>query len=151
MGLDHRRGIKDQNEPGLVTLARSFVLNIAPPNWQSLPPSTHTKVDQLICRTGLCLVWVPEADVIMRLLRTPSKEARDDLLLDSASLILDSINARLDEVTHPELAGSRETAREAVEAYHSGFIAPSQTAAAAVISGVIEEHYGFNFGPPTDF
>ncbi|HET6571927.1 MAG TPA: hypothetical protein VFG58_10625 [Solirubrobacterales bacterium] len=138
---------EDKSEPGLVTLVRSFVLNVAPPNWQSLPPSAHTEVDQLICRTGICLVWVPEADVIMRLLRALSKEARDDLLLDSAPLILDSITARLDEVAHVELTGLGELAREAVEAYRSGFIAPSQTAAAAVVSGVIEEHYGFKFGP----
>ena len=133
-------------EPDLLTLGRSFMFTVAPPNWQSLPPDAHFRADRLICETGLCLIWVPEADVIVSLLRAPDKDARDDVLLVNGSRILDSAATRVDQVTHPELAGLRSLAIEAVEAYRSGFFASSQALAAAIVTGVIEDHYGFTFG-----
>jgi hypothetical protein len=140
---DQRR--QETDESGLLTLGRSFLLNIAPPNWQSLPAGAHVQVDRLICQTGLCLVWVPDAEVIVGLIRAPDKESRDEVLLTSAERILDSVLARTDEVNHPELAGLRELAVEAVETHRSGFFAASQTLAAAILTGVIEDHYGFRF------
>lgn len=136
---------QESDEPGLLALGRSFLLNIAPPNWQSLPTGAHVQVDRLICETGLCLVWVPDAEVIVGLIRAPDKESRDEVLLTSADRILDSVLARTDEVNHPELAGLRELAVEAVETHRSGFFAASQTLAAAILTGVIEDHYGFRF------
>jgi hypothetical protein len=141
----HDQRHQETDEPGLLTLGRSFLLNIAPPNWQSLPAGAHVQVDRLICETGLCLVWVPEAEVIVGLIRASGKGSRDEVLLTSADRILDSVIARTDQVNHPELAGLRELAVEAVETHRSGFFAASQTLAAAILTGVIEDHYGFRF------
>jgi hypothetical protein len=141
----HDQRHQETDEPGLLTLGRSFLLNIAPPNWQSLPAGAHVQVDRLICETGLCLVWVPDAEVIVGLIRASGKGSRDEVLLTSADRILDSVIARTDQVNHPELAGLRELAVEAVETHRSGFFAASQTLAAAILTGVIEDHYGFRF------
>jgi hypothetical protein len=132
-------------EPGLLTLGRSLLLSVAPPNWQSLPIGTHERVDHLICETGICLVWVPEANVIVRLLDAPTRNSRVEVLLDESTRILDSIAARLDEVTHPEAVELRALAIEAVEVHRSGYFAASQALAASIITAVIEKHYGFKF------
>jgi hypothetical protein len=135
----------DIDEPGLLTLGRSFLFTVAPPNWQSLPPDVHLQADLLICETGLCLVWAPDSDVISRLAKAPDKDSRDEVLRVNANRILDSIGTTLAEVTRPELAGLRDLAVEAVEAHRSGYFAASQTLAAAIVTAVVEDHYGFKF------
>jgi hypothetical protein len=136
---------EDVDEPGFLTLGRSFLFTVAPPNWQLLPPDVHGQADRLIRETGLCLVWTPDADVISRLAKAPDKHARDEVLLLHSNRILNSVAARMEEVTRAELERLRDMAVEAVEAHRSGYFAASQTLSAAIVTAVIEDHYGFKF------
>jgi hypothetical protein len=130
----------------LLSLMRSFVLNFAPPNWYSLPPEFVARADRLVCKTGLCMIWVPGPEVVAKLLQAPDKATRDAVLVDCRAEILDSLDARLAEVMHPELAGLRALAAEAAQAARFGVPAAAQALAAAVISGIVNDHYGLSFG-----
>jgi hypothetical protein len=81
-----------------------------------------------------------------KLLQAPDKAARDAALIDCKAEIIDSIDARLAEVMHPELAGLGALAAEATQAARVGVPAAAQALAAAVISAVVNDHYGFSFG-----
>lgn len=130
----------------LLSLMRSFMVNFAPPNWHSLPAGSVTRADHLVCETGLCVIWVPGPEVVAKLLQAPDKAARDKVFINCRVEILDSVDARLAEVMHPELAGLRALAVEAVQAARAGVPAAAQALAAAVISAVVNDHYGFSFG-----
>jgi hypothetical protein len=130
----------------LLSLVRSFMLNFAPPNWCSLPPESVSRADRLVCESGLCLIWVPGQEVVAKLLQAPDKVARDAVLVDCKAEILDSVDARLAEVMHPELAGLRALAAEAAQAARVDVPSAAQALAAAVISAVVNDHYGFSFG-----
>jgi len=130
----------------LLSLMRSFMLSFAPPNWCSLSPESVARADRVVCETGLCLIWVPSPDAVAKLLEAPDKAARDAVLVDCKPEILDSIDRRLDEVAHSELAGLRALAAEAAQAARVGVPAAAQALAAAVISAIVNDHYGFSFG-----
>jgi hypothetical protein len=88
----------------------------------------------------------PGPEVVAKLLEAPNKAARDAVLIDYNDEILDSIEARLVEVMHPELAGLQRLAAEAAKAARLGVPSPAQALAAAVISAIVHDHYGFSFG-----
>jgi len=135
-----------QPQDGLLGLLRTFFLGVAPPNWQALPVGMNLQADKLICETGLCLVWVPEADVIAELVDSTDKHDRDAVLVRNTDPILDSIERVLTEVAHPQLGLLRESALEAVDTARAGFFGASQTLSATILTAVLEEHYGFTFG-----
>ena len=137
---------EDEEGLSLLSLMRSFMVNFAPPNWHSLPFGSVTRADHLVCESGLCLIWVPGPEVVAKLLQAPDKVARDTVLVNCRAEILDSIDARLAEVSHTELAELRALAAEAVQAARVGIPAAAQALAAAVLSAVVNDHYGFSFG-----
>lgn len=133
-------------EQGLLGLLRAFFLGVAPPNWQALPAGMCPKADELMSETGICLVWVPEADVIVQLVGASGKDERDAVLVRNSDRILASVERVLAEVAHPRLRFLRESAIEAVHAARAGYFGASQALSAAILTGVLEEHYGFSFG-----
>jgi hypothetical protein len=130
----------------LLSLMQSFMLNFAPPNWCTLSPGSLAEADRLVCETGICLIWVPGPEVVAKLVEAPNKATRGAVLIDCKSEILDSIDARLVEIVHPELAELRRLATEAAQAARLGSSSPAQALAAAVISAIVNDHYGFSFG-----
>lgn len=132
-------------EQGLLGLMRAFFLGVAPPNWQGLAAGMSFQADELMSETGLCLVWVPEADVIAELLGVPGKEDRDAVLVRNSDRILTSVERVVSEVAHPQLRLLRDSAIEAVHTARVGHFGASQTLSAAILTSVLEEHYGFSF------
>jgi hypothetical protein len=104
------------------------------------------KADELMSQTGLCLVWVPEADVIGQLVGASNKEERDAILVRNSSQILTSVERVVDEVAHPQLELLRESAIESVRSARAGYFGASQALSATILTGVLEEHYGLTFG-----
>jgi hypothetical protein len=133
-------------EQGLLGILRELFLGVAPPNWQGLPANMNFKADELMAQTGLCLVWVPEADVITQLIGASSKEERDAVLVRNSDQIFSAVERVVGEVAHPELRLLRGAAIEAVHTARAGCFGASQTLSAALLSSVLREHYGFSFG-----
>jgi hypothetical protein len=140
------RLLADTEGHSLLSLMQSFMLNLAPPNWCSLSPGSLAEADRLVCETGICLIWVPDPEVVAKLVEAPNKATRDAALVDYKDEILDSIDARLVEIMHPKLAELRRLAAESAQAARLGVPSPAQALAAAVISAIVNDHYGFSFG-----
>ena len=104
------------------------------------------KADTLMSETGLCLVWVPDADIVIKLVEAADRGDRDAILELNSDRILGSIEAAIEEVVHPQLRALRDTTAEAAQAARSGFFGASQTLSATVLTGILEDHYGFSFG-----
>ncbi|MBS1676387.1 MAG: hypothetical protein JST08_03275 [Actinobacteria bacterium] len=131
---------------GLLGLMRAFLFGVAPPNWQGLPAGLVREAEILVSETGLCLVWVPDASIVVQLVEAADREERNSILVLNSDRILDSIEATIEEVAHPELRLLRERIFEATQTARSGFFGASQTLSATVLTGVLEDHYGFSFG-----
>ncbi|MGE0065895.1 MAG: hypothetical protein AB7L18_13365 [Hyphomicrobiaceae bacterium] len=126
-------------------LLRSFVEGLVPRNWWPLTIGIQGQARRVTAETGICLVWVPPADVIEAIVCAKSKEDRDKVLLENAVEILDAVDVALSEATHPQLEITVAGARAALAVQRAGFSGPAQSHTASVLGEVIEGHYGFDF------
>jgi len=122
---------------------RSFLELILPANWIGLRAGVLEKAQQVMVETGVCLAWAPNAQVIEALVRAPDEATRDKELLRHATLILEDLEAVLAEVESPYLGELKEGLSQAVVAYRAGLPMPAQAMAAAIVTTVLEGHYGF--------
>lgn len=129
-----------------IDLLKSFMDGLLPRNWWQLTIGRHQHAVKVMAETGVCLVWVPPGEVVDTILRAANKKERDAVLLANSELILASIAEVLDEATHPQLTTNTAAAREALDAYRAGFPGPAQSHAATILSGVVEDHYGWKLG-----
>jgi hypothetical protein len=124
-------------------LAGSFLDQLLPVNWQTLRVGEPQEAQLFMEKAGVCLVWVPRAEVVQTLLVCADRPEREQALLDHAEVILADIEAALAAVSHPQIGELKESAIEAVAAFRGGHPRASQALSAAVISAILEDHYGF--------
>ncbi len=123
---------------------RSFVEGFVPRNWWPLTIGMQGQAQRMMAETGICLVWVPPAEVVEAIVCAKNKEDRDKILLANAEEILDAVELTLSEATHPQLEVTVAGARAALAAQRAGFGGPAQSHTASVLGEVIEGHYGFD-------
>jgi hypothetical protein len=117
--------LEDQMEPSEEAgappdLIRSFIQALVPCNWWDLSIGMRVQTQRFMAETGICLVWVPPAEVVQALISAKAKEERDEVLTANAALILDAVGQALSEATHPQLAVTESAAREALAAPAGG-------------------------------
>ncbi|MDP1721566.1 MAG: hypothetical protein Q8L08_11365 [Candidatus Nanopelagicaceae bacterium] len=86
-----------------------------PPNWSH--GIDTEELNSLIYRDGIPVVWVPPAYVLDKLIVEDSRQARIRVLLENANNVLDDCLRVLHEVISDELAGQRDLAICAVNAW----------------------------------
>lgn len=112
-----------------------------PPNW---PVETSwTTVVALIEETGWALVWVPDAEVVARILAIDESEARQAALVADSGKIIVSIRERMEEVEDEGLTYAAACVLEAANALDSGMERASQALSASVLTGLIQSVMGF--------
>jgi hypothetical protein len=122
---------------------RSFYELILPANWRTLRAAVLERAQRLMVETGLCLVWVPNAEVIEALVQAPNKAARDQELVHNADSILEDIEGAGEEVLSPHLADLKAGLAQGVDAFRLGLSMPAQAMSAAIVTTILEGHYGF--------
>lgn len=119
-----------------------------PTNWRELDPAEVDRAAGLMGDTGLCLAWVPRAELIRALLAAPDHEARCQILVANANEILADIEAVLLEVESEELAPIANAAEEAIRSARAGAPGPAQSHIASALGHVAHGYFGYdNFGP----
>jgi hypothetical protein len=136
-------GNRRQSSAEEVMAGRAIVDLFIPSNWRSLRIGVVNRAQLLMVETGICLAWVPGPDVIEALLRASNKEERDETLLTHTDSIVTAVEDVLAEVGHPGLTELTQGVLEAVAALDSGLPMASQAMSAAVITSVLQDHYGF--------
>lgn len=125
-------------------LLQSFVDAFVPRNWWPLRIGLHEHARKVMAESGICLIWVPPADVVEAIVRADCEEDRGKVLLASAAQILDSVDQALMEAEHPKLETTVAAAREALDAHRAGFTRAAQSLTASILGEVIEGHFGFD-------
>jgi hypothetical protein len=119
-----------------------------PANWRELDPAEVDRAAGLMGDTGLCLAWVPRAELIRALLAAPDHEARCQILVANGNEILADIEAVLLEVESEELAPIAGAAEEAIRSARAGAPGPAQSHVASALGHVAHGYFGYEgFGP----
>lgn len=119
-----------------------------PANWRELDAAEVDRAAGLMGDTGLCLAWVPQAELIRALLAAPDHEARCQILVANANEILADIEAVLLEVESEDLAPIADAAEEAIRSARAGAPGPAQSHVASALGHVAHSYFGYeNFGP----
>lgn len=119
-----------------------IVRAVLPPNWWQLTAAERQQAMSLVGSSAVCLIWVPRADVVRRLLATEDKAARDTALLAARAQILDDVEAILKQAHDPKLGAPIAAAREAVAAERAGMHHAAQALCGSIVSDVLAKHYG---------
>jgi hypothetical protein len=130
-----------EGEVGLGATERVF-RRVFPPNWFELSIGAQTIARTRMVETGVCLAWVPRADVVYAFIAAKGKAERDAVLVEHAAAILDDADRVLAEVTHPRLASLRDVASEGLRSYRVGVKRAAQALSAAAVSAVLADHLG---------
>lgn len=144
--------MEDQMEPSLgprapIDHVQSLVETFVPANWWTMRVGLHQQARKLMAQTGICLIWVPPADLVEALVHADGKAAREEVLLAGSGEILDSIERVLADATHPRLGPSVAAAQEAVEAQRAGLTRAAQSLSASLLGEIVEVHFGYeDFG-----
>jgi hypothetical protein len=123
-------------------LVERLYRRLFPPNWLSLTIAAQRRARDVMIETGICLAWVPPADVVRAVIRARTKVERDAALLDNERAILDDVHRVVGEVTDSRLTTARNAAKEAAESYEDGHRRASQALCASAISAVLADHFG---------
>ncbi len=89
--------------------------SMLPPNWNH--GIDTEELNSLIYRDGIPVVWVPPASVLDKLIVEESRQARIQVLLDNANVVLEDCLRVLHEVTSDDLVEQRDLAICAVNAW----------------------------------
>lgn len=117
-----------------------------PENWRELSPDQLNATLELVEGSRLCLVWVPRPTLITQLLDAAGPEDRDCLITTHRSEVIDDLERAVSEIgpdADALYADPLVTAREAIGAARDGHFVPAQTAAAAGLTAVLHEVFGF--------
>lgn len=119
-----------------------------PTNWRDLDAAEVDRAAGLMGNTGLCLAWVPRAELIRALLAAPDHEDRCQVLVANANEILVDVEAVLLEVSSEELAPIAGAAEEAIRSARAGAPGPAQSHVASALGHIAHGYFGYkNFGP----
>lgn len=116
-----------------------------PPNWVDAEPRLKaTDVLEFMRETRWCLVWVPRAEVVRRLVDS-DQDQRGEVLLSSSKEIVEDARSVLRAIEHPELQQVCKAAREVTDAIEAGLDMAAQSLAASCLSDVINTKFGMTF------
>lgn len=124
------------------SLGERVFRRVMPPNWWTLSVGAQTQARRVMAETGLCLAWVPRADIVRAIVGAKNKGERDDVLLEHADTIIEDVEAALCQAIHPELGEHPSVAFEAVSAFRGGFPRASQALCAAAVGALLCDHFG---------
>lgn len=133
------RGLAQAMVEAAHTAERAFEFGI-PPNWEELTFSQMEDVAKLMQRTGWSLAWTPPGAVIEKVLAEKDAEAAGQLLLAAEGQIIDDLDRLLRDSQLEATGAVRKAARDALEAYRSGYLAPAQALTTVALTHAIHSH-----------
>jgi hypothetical protein len=120
-------------------LAAERLTSYLPPNWPEKPmfSSRYLPISR---DDGIPIVWVPRSDIVSGLLDCSDRASCLKLLRERQVDILEDCRRCVAESTHPQLGEVQVLAGQALEAFTSGLMAPSQALAVILCESLIADH-----------
>jgi hypothetical protein len=128
---------------GLAQMQTEYRRNL-PENWQDIEPSL-LDVIEAVKQTGICLVWVPRAALVMRFVQTESRGAREALLVSQRDAVLNDLETMVEEAGTVDLAGfdaASAFARDAITTARNGHMTAAQSLAACGLEPAARVSFG---------
>ena len=126
---------------GIAERFKAAIFIFIPANLQPLSAKKWTRSLELGREEGIALAWVPRTALVQALLDAPDAAARELLLLQEETAVLDDCAACLDTITEDpavvELAGF---ARQAIDICRCGGCAGAQALATNVVETIAKHH-----------
>jgi len=120
---------------------KAAIFIFIPANLQPLSARKWTRILELGREEGIALAWVPRTALVQALLDAPDAAAREQLLLQEETAVLDDCAACLDTISEDaamvELAGF---ARQAIDTCRGGHHAGAQALATNAIETIAKHH-----------
>jgi len=120
---------------------KAAIFIFIPANLQPLSAKKWTRILELGREEGIALAWVPRTALVQALLDAPDAAAREQLLLQEETAVLDDCAACLDTISEDaamvELAGF---ARQAIDTCRGGHHAGAQALATNAIETIAKHH-----------
>jgi hypothetical protein len=107
-----------------------------PANWTGFSTDEVTAIIELAENTGLCLVWIPRAEIVSDVLAAGAPNA-SGVLQARREDVLDDASDALAQVTESELAPERDAAQAAIRALRDGHPEAAQALAASVLTSAL--------------
>jgi hypothetical protein len=139
--LLHGTAAPDEGEPRMSFIER-VSRRLVPANWWELPIGAQERARKQMRTGGICLIWVPRAEIVCELIAPMSKAERDAHLLQRQFEILADVEACLAEVEHPRLAELRLAGEEALVTFREGRLRAAQALSASLLGGVLVGEFG---------
>lgn len=106
-----------------------------PPNW---PAGVDLdRVVEIVSTDGLPLVWVPRAEIVLKILDAETRDDRVAILLDHVPELVEDCQDVLNGLADDELIGQRQLAQGAVEALGEGHYEAAQALSVVVAETAI--------------
>lgn len=126
---------------GIAERFKAAIFIFIPANLQPFSATKWTRILELGREEGIALAWVPRTALVQALLDAPDAAAREQLLLQEETAVLDDCAACLDPITKDsamvELAGF---ARQAIDICRRGGHAGAQALATNVVETIAKHH-----------
>lgn len=126
---------------GIAERFKAAIFIFIPANLQPLSAKKWTRILELGREEGIALAWVPRTALVQALLDAPDAAAREQLLFQEETAVLDDCAACLDTITEDpamvELAGF---ARQAIDICRRGGHAGAQALATNVVETIAKHH-----------
>ncbi|TQS29110.1 hypothetical protein [Microbispora sp. KK1-11] len=130
----------EQMAPAMADLQR-WIEEQLPPNWQDADIE-YGKIEEIVSRDSIPLVWVPRADIISAIMKVDSRDERVAILVDRGAEIAEDCLAVLDEIHQEDLLTRADFARKAIAAWRDGHIEAAQVLAACVTEALVTRYIG---------
>jgi hypothetical protein len=126
---------------GIAERFKAAIFIFIPANLQPLSAKKWTRILELGREEGIALAWVPRTALVQALLDAPDAAAREQLLIQEETAVLDDCAACLETITEDpamvELAGF---ARQAIDICRRGGHTGAQALAANVVETIAKHH-----------
>jgi hypothetical protein len=126
---------------GIAERFKAAIFIFIPANLQPFSATNWTRILELGREEGIALAWVPRMALVQALLDAPDAAAREQLLFQEETAVLDDCAACLDTITEDsamvELAGF---ARQAIDICRRGGHAGAQALATNVVETIAKHH-----------
>ena len=128
----------------LTAIAERFkaaIFIFIPANLQPLSAKKWTRILELGREEGIALAWIPRTALVQALLDAPDAAAREQLLLQEETAVLDDCAACLDTITaDPAMVELAGFARQAIDICRRGGRAGAQALATNVVETIAKHH-----------
>ncbi len=116
---------------------------VLPINWRELSRVEQEAAAALTMEKGVCSVWAPRAVVVRELINANDDAELERILLQNENEILEDLDARLAEATHPHVEDLQPLTGQAIESFREGRPEPAQALATSVLTHVVQCRFGF--------